>query len=442
MEPTSIREARKRVNYSKLLAEKGWYHSFEFPDGTLIDGLVSLEAQKERYSHFPIPADLTGQRVLDIGAWDGWCAFEAERRGASVTAVDCVDIPNFRWVHRKLGSQVDYQVVDLYDLPAAGLGVFDIVFFLGVLYHVRHPLLALEIVCRLTTGVALVDSFVTDGDTWRSHPERLPALEFYETGELGDLIDNWFGPSVSCLLALCRSAGFARVDLLHAGGNHALAACHRHWEPPPAGAGPGPELLAAHNSRGFGINFTGRRDEYLSCWFLSTAAAIRREDLRLEVGGFGSPALFVRREEGARWQANFLSPPGLAAGWNAVRLRLADTDFGNALRIAVAMPVRVSDLAIERVCDGVTWEYNRVDMAGGGFVSCWVSGLPENCDRFNTRVLLAETPLLVDWVGPPDAQGQVQINAIVPRDFSRGGHQLRVECGGVGSAPVPLEIEG
>jgi len=442
MEPIEVREARKAVNYSKQLADKGWYHSFELPDGTLIDGVIGLEAEKERYARFPIPADLSGQRVLDIGTWDGWFAFEAERRGAAVTAVDCVDIPHFRQVHRKLASKVDYRIADLYDLPDAGLGTFDTVFFLGVLYHVRHPLLALEILCRLTTGVALVDSFVTDPDTWQSHPDQLPSLEFYETVELGGLLDNWFGPSVSCLLALCRSAGFARVDLLHIEGNHAIVACHRHWEPPPTGAKPGPELLAASNNRGFGINLDGRRDEYLTCWFNSDAAAIHREDLRLEVGGFGSPALYVRREDGLRWQANFLAPPGLPPGWNPVRLRLADTGFSNVLRIAAAMPLLVGELRVERVCDGITWDHDRVDMTNGGFVSAWVSGLPENCDRVNTRVFLGEAPLEVDWVGTADARGHVQFNAIVPRDFPRGEHPIRVECAGVTSAPVPLKIEG
>ncbi len=439
MEPVSVREARKRVNYSKQLAEKGWYHSFELPDGTLIDGVISVETEKERYARFPIPADLSGKRVLDIGAWDGWFAFEAERRGASVTAVDCVEIPNFRQMQQKLGSKVDYRILDLYDLPEAGLGAFDYVFFLGVLYHVRHPLLALEILCGLTTDVALVDSFVTDGDSWRRHPEQLPSLEFYETSELGDLLDNWFGPSVSCLVAMCRAAGFARVELLHASGTVAAVACYRHWEPPPADAKPGPELLAAHNSRGFGINFHGRRDEYLSCWFTADAPLIRRDDLRLEVGGFGGPALFVRREEGSRWQANFLAPPGLAAGWNPVRLRLADTEFSNTLRIAVAMPLAVKELRVERICDGVTWEDGRV---GGAFATCWVRGLPENCDRANTRVFLAETALEVDWTGTPDDKGLIQVNAVVPAQFPRGEYPFRVECGGVSSAAVLVKIEG
>jgi len=127
------------LDFSKRLAEKGWYHSFELPDGTRIDGCIGLAALRERYARFPIPQDLSGQRVLDIGAWDGWFSFEAERRGAVVTAVDCVEVPGFRQIQKKLGSKVDYRVVDLYDLPQSGLGKFDVVFFLGVFYHLKHP---------------------------------------------------------------------------------------------------------------------------------------------------------------------------------------------------------------------------------------------------------------------------------------------------------------
>jgi uncharacterized protein (TIGR03437 family) len=81
-------------------------------------------------------------------------------------------------------------------------------------------------------------------------------------------------------------------------------------------------------------------------------------------------------------------------------------------------------------------------MSGGGFVSCWASGLPENCDRVNTHLFLGESPLEVDWTGTADAQGEVQCNAIVPRDFPRGQYPFRVECAGMASAPVPLKIEG
>src|SRR5450432_3198010 len=133
---------RKQNDLSAELAQKGWYHSFALPDGSVIPAVMSLEWQRERWQRFPIPEDLRGKRLLDIGAWDGWFSFEAERRGAQVTALDTVEVPNFWKVHRKLGSQVEYREVDLFEIPGAGLGKFDYVFFLGVLYHTKHPVLA------------------------------------------------------------------------------------------------------------------------------------------------------------------------------------------------------------------------------------------------------------------------------------------------------------
>ncbi len=95
MQADAIRDARKRQDHSQELAEKGWYHSFELPGGAVIEGVNPLPRLRERYARFPIPADLHGKRVLDIGAWDGWFSFEAERHGAEVTAIDCVEAPHF-----------------------------------------------------------------------------------------------------------------------------------------------------------------------------------------------------------------------------------------------------------------------------------------------------------------------------------------------------------
>ena len=229
-------EPRRGKDFSQELAEKGWYHSFELPDGTRIEGYNKIDMLRTRYARFPIPADLTGKRVLDIGAWDGWFSFEAERHGAEVTAIDCVEVANFLEIQKKLASRVSYRILDFYELPEAGLGVFDFVFCLGILYHLKHPLLALEIVCALTTDTAIVESFVTDADTWREHQDEVPTMEFYETDELGNQLDNWIGPSVSCLMAMCRAAGFARVEFLHTTGFHAGVACYRKWEPIPAEA--------------------------------------------------------------------------------------------------------------------------------------------------------------------------------------------------------------
>src|SRR5690242_132431 len=305
--PTSARG----LDFSQDLLAKGWYHSFEFPDGSVIDGYMPLAVQKERYARYPIPADLHGKRVLDIGAWDGWFSFESERHGAQTIAIDCVQLPTFLQVHRRLKSQVDYRVLDFYELPYADLGKFEVVFFLGILYHLRHPLLALEIVCALTKEVAIVESFVIDADTWKEHQNQIPSMEFYETTELGNQFDNWNGPTVSCLLAMCRAAGFARVEFMYAGGNYAGAACFRTWEPPPAQpvVDP-PELLSVINTRTYGNNFSTRKsEEYITCVFRTSQPVVTAKDLRLEVDHWGAAAVQLTREASGLWVAAFRLPP-------------------------------------------------------------------------------------------------------------------------------------
>src|SRR6266852_6987046 len=220
---TPLQEKRRFQNdFIEELDRNGWYHSFEG-----IDGVMPLAWLHERWQRFPLPPDLTGKRVLDIGPWDGWFSFEAERRGASVTSVDREEMANYLTMHQRLASKNDYRILDLYELPAAGLGGFDIVFCLGVLYHLKHPVLGLEIVCSLATEVAIVETFVIEGE-----PE-IPVMEFYETTELNGHMDNWVGPTVNCVLAMCRTAGFARVELLARDATNVSVACFRKWEPEP-----------------------------------------------------------------------------------------------------------------------------------------------------------------------------------------------------------------
>lgn len=186
------------------LSDLGRYHSIELPDGCVLRGLQTIEQLRSRLRQFPIPEDLSGKRVLDVGAWDGFFSFEMERRGAEVVALDVVRQEQFLQTKELLGSRVEYETGDICRMSSRALGQFDIVLFLGVLYHVKHPLLALEKVCELTKETAFIESYVT-GET------GTPAMEFYETGELQGQFDNWFGPNLPCLLAMCRTAGFARV---------------------------------------------------------------------------------------------------------------------------------------------------------------------------------------------------------------------------------------
>src|SRR5262249_4619923 len=144
---------------------------------------------------------------------------------------DCIDMERFRLAHQALGSRVDYRVLDVDELSPASVGRFDLILFFGVLYHLRHPLLGLERVCQLAREAVYVESFVIDDGPGSDSYSAKPILEFYEYDELLGQFDNWFGPNTAALLALCRSAGFARVRLECVKDQRAHVTCYRTWEP-------------------------------------------------------------------------------------------------------------------------------------------------------------------------------------------------------------------
>lgn len=425
-ENSSKLQLRRETDGSPWLREYGWYHSFEFPDGSSIRGVQTIGQLQKRWNRFPIPSDLTGRRILDIGAWDGWFSFEAERRGATVVSVDCVEIPNLLSARKRLGSNIDYRVTDLYKLPSLQLGVFDYVFFLGVLYHVKHPLLALQIVCALTTEVAIVESAIIDGPQYEAgRREEIPTLEFYETTELGGHFDNWFAPSVSCLMAMCRSVGFAYVELLSVSATTASVACYRRW-PDVAEISPteeAPDLAAVVNNANLGINVSTDADDYLSWWFTCDGPLIRQE-LQLEVGGFACHAVSLTKREGKVWSANTIVPPGLPKGWADARMRTIRSPYSRAHTVAVDIPPRLTGpLLIDALQDAGTWESNRI-RSESTHIILWVSGLCEVADRANIAVYWDDSRLLIDFVGDADVNGTRQINARVP--LERWGNRASI----------------
>ncbi|MCC6585515.1 MAG: DUF1698 domain-containing protein [Bryobacterales bacterium] len=423
------RDARKNLDWSGQLNLTGWYHSFELPDGRFTEGVQSLRYQRDRYARFPIPARLDGKRLLDIGAWDGWFSFEAEKHGAAVTAVDCIEVANFQQVRRLLNSSVDYRIHDVFDLPSLGWEPFDYVFFLGILYHLRHPLLALEIVCSLTADTAIVESLVTDAPDWEAHKDQMPTLEFYETDELGGHMDNWFGPSVTALLGMCRAAGFARVELLHTADNQAQVACYRQWLPV-AEREPAPELLAAIHTRTGGINVSARRDDYIGVRFRSARAAMARPHVQFQIGPYGAHTVYLKRHNDGTWEANARVPLGLAPGWHDVRIR-TESGWSNAAPLAVDLPLPETDFEITGVADGATWQPGLIS---SGHVALWVRGLPRNADMGNIRIAVGDEKLTIQYVqagGPEDVR---QINASCGAHIAGGAATLEVSLAGIASA--------
>jgi tRNA (mo5U34)-methyltransferase len=411
-----------------------------FPDGEIIEGYTTLQVLKQRYVDFGLPEELNGRRSLDIGAWDGWFSFEMERHGASVTAIDLVEVKNFLYAHQRLKSKVNYLVSDVYDLPELKLAPFDYVLFLGVLYHLRHPLLALEIVCALTTEMAVIDAYVIDGEEQEYIANPIPFMEFYETDELGGNIDNWFGPTTDCLKALCRSAGFARVEYVNTWHRHARVRCYRKWEPVPSVPTCEPPVLKdALNTRSYGINFRSTKEEYITFWFVSSLHHLSRHDLRLEVGGYGTQALSLHKDAG-QWSTNCRLPPGLKPGRCPVRLRTSASAFSNELYIFIDSPIAPDLLEIRSACDGVTWRESVCVTATGRFMTFYVAGIAENSDRNNVEIIVDDAVFRPIFIGVKDKNGSQQLNVQFAKELTLGPHDLVLRQAGKSSNTVVVNI--
>jgi tRNA (mo5U34)-methyltransferase len=201
-------EVRRRMD------EIRWYHSIDLGGGVVTPG---VDRSTRRLPRLEIPEDLSGMRVLDIGAWDGFYSFECERRGAAqVTAIDSYSWDGSGWgsksgfdlAHEVLGSSVKSLVLDVMELSPQRVGTFDVVLFLGVLYHLRHPLEALERVASVADGLLILETQVDLVGM------RRPAMAFYPTRELNRDDSNWWAPNPPALHAMLRDVGFTQFRVV------------------------------------------------------------------------------------------------------------------------------------------------------------------------------------------------------------------------------------
>jgi tRNA (mo5U34)-methyltransferase len=202
-------ELRARVSQIR------WHHSIDLGSGIVTPGQDNSSRKLERLK---LPASLSGQTVLDVGAWDGFFSFEAERRGAQrVLATDSYcwngshdwgGQQGFRLAKEALNSRVEEREIDVLELAPEKVGTFDVVFFLGVLYHMKHPLLSLERVAGVTRGMIVLETVVDMLSSSR------PAAAFYPEGELANDATNWFGPNPAAVVGMLRTVGFKRVEIV------------------------------------------------------------------------------------------------------------------------------------------------------------------------------------------------------------------------------------
>jgi tRNA (mo5U34)-methyltransferase len=174
-----------------------------------------------------IPADLSGKSVLDIGCNAGFYSLEMKRRGAArVVGIDSDEtyLAQARFAAEVNGADIEFRRLDVYDVAKLGER-FDLVLFMGVLYHLRHPLLALDLLWEHVVGDTLVFQSLMRGS--KEVAEVAPDYPFAETGifdrpghpmmyfvEKSYSHDptNWWIPNRACAEAMLRSAGFEIAD--------------------------------------------------------------------------------------------------------------------------------------------------------------------------------------------------------------------------------------
>jgi tRNA (mo5U34)-methyltransferase len=218
-----------------------WYHKIELPGGIITPGWSPIDPAR-----YCIPEDLTGKRVLDIGAWDGYWTWESLKRGAKeVVAIDdfsdnlgilrdgdrrawdsfdiCREAFGFteqstgQWLNEK-GQTVERFEMSVYDLSREGDDDFDVVFFFGTIYHLKHPLLALEKISEVCVGSLYIETASLDeaspyqGGIGHGFDRNEMVMEFYPTKEYAQNESNWWAPTLQCLGAMMHTVGFRDIQ--------------------------------------------------------------------------------------------------------------------------------------------------------------------------------------------------------------------------------------
>jgi tRNA (mo5U34)-methyltransferase len=209
-----------------LRALAPWFHNLHLPDGrqTAPDHpLGDFPAFKWEQIASVLPDDMRGMRALDIGCNAGFYSIALAQRGADVLGID-VDPHYLRqaeWARKRFGidpGQLSLAQMQVYDLSRL-LDSFDVVLFLGVLYHLRYPLLALDLVAEKVGGLLILQTLTMPGQEVLAPPDDLrledrdrmldpgwPKMAFIEQ-RLEDDPTNWWAPNRACVEAMLRSAG-------------------------------------------------------------------------------------------------------------------------------------------------------------------------------------------------------------------------------------------
>lgn len=231
---------------SKAIKKIGfWWHSIDL-NGIITPGGKNADLLNKEWECMDVP-NLEGKTVLDIGAWDGYFSFQAERHGAKhVVALDhfvwAIDREGWAEYHKRcekvarppdpientkywdpiglpgkrgfdlactvLASKVKAVNRDYMLVSREEIGTFDVVLYLGVLYHMQNPFDALKKVAELTRGVAIIETHAVE-----IYGHNSPLAEFYPESQLNGDPTNYWGLNLPALVGMCRAAGFRRISV-------------------------------------------------------------------------------------------------------------------------------------------------------------------------------------------------------------------------------------
>jgi tRNA (mo5U34)-methyltransferase len=228
-DPVMQRQASRSGQHAGAASLGPWFHNLHLPDGTQTapdHPLGDFPARKWAQLAPHLPADLAGWTVLDVGCNAGYYSFALAARGAAVLGIDTE--PHFlrqaAWAAAQygVGERVRFEARSVYDVARLD-GGFDLILFLGVFYHLRHPLLALDLLAARTRRLLVFQTLTLPGtgvvadtgdrdylDREALHARAWPKLAFVEHRFAGDPT-NWWVPNHAACEALLRSAGLRVV---------------------------------------------------------------------------------------------------------------------------------------------------------------------------------------------------------------------------------------
>jgi tRNA (mo5U34)-methyltransferase len=214
-------EIRRRVD-----ALGPWFHNLDLRGVPTAPQHFLGDYPRVKWRNFAgvLPERLDGKTVLDIGCNAGFYAMEMKRRGAArVLGLDSDEdyLAQARFAAEVNSLDIEFRKLSVYDVGALGER-FDLVIFMGVLYHLRHPLLALDLIHEHVAGDLLlfqsmqrgsdrVAEVAPDYDFWTTaqfDDADYPKLHFVEQRYAADPT-NWWIPNRACVEAMLRSAGFS-----------------------------------------------------------------------------------------------------------------------------------------------------------------------------------------------------------------------------------------